>query len=103
MNCSLRKGDKENLVYNKLFLGKRKNIGKNELTEMSISDDKLKEIFLRVDFLNPSCSPDINSKDRYQYKRNIKKSPHYKGQLSCPKGTADVNNIYLEKNDVNKN
>ena len=102
MNCSLRKGDKENLVYNKLFLGKRKNIGKNELTEMSISDDKLKEIFSRVDFLNPSCSPDINSKDRYQYKRNIKKSPHYKGQLSCPMGTADINNIQKDTKDFNK-
>ena len=106
LNLSLRKDDKENLVYNKLFLGKRKNIGKKELSEMNISDEKLKNILTNLDFLNPSYSPDINSKDRYQYKRNIKKSPHYKGQLSCPKGTADVNTIQKTngKNKViNKN
>ena len=105
-NCktgySLRKGDKENLVYKKLFLGKRKNIGRNELTEMHIDKELLDSILLTLDFFNPSCSPDINSKDRYQYKRNIKKSPHYKGQLSCPKGTADVNTIQNDNDDVNK-
>ena len=102
INCALRKGDKENLVFNKLFLGKRKNIGKNELTEMNITEEKLKEVLRNLDFLNPLCSPDINSKDRYQYKRGIKKSPHYKGQLSCPMGTADVNTIQNDKKDVNK-
>ena len=103
INCALRKGDKENFVSNKLFLGKRKNIGKNVLFEMSISDEKLKDILNKMDFSNPSYSPDINSKDRYQYKRNIKKSPHYKGQLSDPKGPADVNTIQNQDKDVNKN
>lgn len=102
INFSLREGDKENLVYNKLFLGKRKNIGKNELTEMKISEDKLKELLVNLDLLNPSNSPDINSKDRYQFRRNIKKSPHYKGQLSDPKGPADENNIQKDNKDVNK-
>ena len=39
---------------------------------MNITDQKLKDILSKIDFLNPSCSADINSKDRYQYKRNIK-------------------------------
>ena len=102
INISLRAGDKENLVYNKLFLGKRKNIGKNELTEMKISEDKLKELLANLDLLNPSNSPDINSKDRYQFRRNIKKSPHYKGQLSDPMGPADENNIQKDNTNVNK-
>ena len=102
IHYSIKSGDKENLVYNKMFLGKRKNIGKNELTEMKISDDQIKDILLNVDFFSPSCSPDISSKDRYQYKRNIKKSPHYKGQLSDPMGPADDNNIQRESKNVNK-
>ncbi len=103
LNCSLRQGDKENYVFSKLFLGKRKNIGKNELAEMNIAKEKLDDVLRTIDFLNFTWSPDINSKDRYQYKRGIKKSPHYKGQLSCPKGTADVNNIQSNENSVKKN
>ena len=102
MNYSIKKGYKENLVYAKPFLGKRKNFGKNELTEMSITKEKLDNILANLDYLSPSCSPDINSKDRYQYKRNIKKSPHYKGQLSDPMGPADVNNIQKDCKNVNK-
>lgn len=103
MNYAIRKGDKENLVYNRPFLGKRKNYSKNELIEMNITEEKLNDILSKIDLLNPSCSTDINSKDRYQYKRNIKKSPHYKGQLSDPRGPADVNNIQNKDIDVNKN
>ena len=103
LHFSIRKGDKENLVYLRLFLGKRKNFSKNELLDMEIAIEKLNQILSKVDFLNPTYSPDINSKDRYQYKRNIKKSPHYKGQLSDPKGPADVNTIQNDNKDVNKN
>lgn len=102
MHYSIKSGDKENLIYLKAFLGKRKNFGKNELTEMNITKEKLEEILCKVDLLNPSYSTNINSKDKYQYKRNIKKSPHYKGQLSDPKGPADDNNIQRESKNVNK-
>ena len=102
LNVALREGDKENLVYNKLFLGKRKNIGKNELTEMSITGEMLSDILNKVDILNPSYSPDIRRHDRRFYNWAIK-NPLYQGQLSCPKGTADSNNIQNEVTDVNKN
>ena len=103
LNYAIRKGDKSNLVYTKPFLGKRKNYGKDVLDDMSITKEKLDYILIHLDYLNPSYSSDINSKDRYQYKRNIKKSPHYKGQLSDPKGPADVNTIQNQDKDVNKN
>ena len=102
LNSSLRQGDKQNLVYSKLFLGKRKNIGKNELTEMNITDEMLKDILEKADFLNPSYSPDIRRNDRRFFNWAIK-NPLYQGQLSCPKGTADFNNIQNKNNVVNKN
>ena len=64
LHFSIRKGDKQNLVYLRLFLGKRKNFSKNELSDMKITIEKLKQILSKVDFLNPTYSPDINSKDR---------------------------------------
>lgn len=103
LNYAIRRGDKNNLVYTKPFLGKRKNYGKDVLNDMYITKEKLDYILIHLDYLNPSYSSDINSKDRYQYKRNIKKSPHYKGQLSDPKGPADVNTIQNRDKDVNKN
>lgn len=101
IDCSLREGDKENLVYNKLFLGKRKNIGKKELTEMSISEEKLKEILLELDCLSPMYSHDITRKDKRFFSWAIK-NPLYQGQLSDPKGPADDNNIQRESKNVNK-
>ena len=102
LNCSLRKYDKENLIYKKLFLGKRKNIGKNELTEMNITQEKLKDILKNIDLLSPSYSPDIRRNDKRFFNWAIK-NPLYQGQLSCPKGTADVNTIQNDIKDVNKN
>ena len=102
MNYAIRKGDKENLVYLKPFLGKRKNFGKNELTEMSISDDKLNEILNDIDISEASYSADIRRQDKRFFKWAIK-NPLYQGQLSDPKGPADVNNIQSEVKDVNKN
>lgn len=101
IDCSLREGDKENLVYKKLFLGKRKNIGKNKLTEMSISEEKLKEILLDLDCLSPTYSHDITRKDKRFFSWAIK-NPLYQGQLSDPKGPADVNTIQRESKNVNK-
>ena len=102
INFAIRKGDKENLVYNKPFLGKRKNIGRNELTEMNIESELLANIIESLDFLNPSYSPDIRRHDKRFYKWAIK-NPLYQGQLSDTKGPADVNNIQNKEVDVNKN
>ncbi len=58
--------------YNRLFVGKRKNFGSIELTRLTILFKHLNELLKAFDFLNPTYSPNINSKDRYQYKRRIK-------------------------------
>ena len=87
MNCSLRKGDKENLVYNKLFLGKRKNIGKNELTEMSISDDKLKDLPDDVKALIKNMEI-TNNKEIESLKTDIKTLQEEKAQLK-----EDIKNL----------
>ena len=101
MNYSIKKGDKENLVYAKPFLGKRKNFGRNELAEMSISIEKLNEIISSIDYSDPSYSADIRRNDRRFFKWAIK-NPLYQGQLSDPKGPADVNNIHKDSKNVNK-
>ena len=102
INCVLREGDKENFVFDKSFLGKRKNIGKKELDEMNITEEKLKELLSTIDITKPNYSPDIHRNDKRFFKWAIK-NPLYQGQLSCPKGTADVNNIQKDKKIVNKN
>ena len=101
MNYSIRKGDKENLYYTKLFLGKRKNFGKNELTEMIINEEKLQEILAEIDFLNPTYSSDIRRHDKRFYNWAIK-NPLYQGQLSDPMGPADDNTIQNDSKNVNK-
>lgn len=101
MHYSIKSGDKENLIYLKAFLGKRKNFGKNELTEMNITNEKFMEVLSTIDFINPSYSADITRKDRRFFRWAIK-NPLYQGQLSDPKGPADDNNIQKEDKDVNK-
>ena len=101
MHYSIRKGDKENLVYIKPFLGKRKNFGKNELLEMNIGEEKLNSIISTIDFSNPTYSADIRREDRRFFKWAIK-NPLQQGQLSDPKGPADVNNIQKDSKNVNK-
>lgn len=59
--------------YKRLFLGKRRNFGSIELTKLSILDKDLSDLIKTFDYLNPKYSKDLNSKDRYQYKRGIKK------------------------------
>ena len=43
------------------------------------------------------------SKKRLTTKKGAKKSPHYKGQLSDPKGPADVHTIQNDNKDIKKN
>lgn len=60
-------------VYKRFFLGKRKDFGSIELSELSIQIEDVQLLISQFNYLNPVYSKNIKSNSKHLYKLLIKK------------------------------
>lgn len=101
LNKSIGKTTKQSMIYNRPFLGKKKDFGKKELIEMKITKEEETSFKNSINLVNPVYSKNINRKDKKFFIWAIK-NPLQQGQLSDPKGPSDIINIQKAKATVKK-
>ena len=64
----------QSYIYKRLFLGKRKDFGKNEYTDLHINQNDLNSFLKKVDYLNPIYSKNVTKKNKHTFLFYIKKA-----------------------------
>ena len=82
-------------LYKKLFLGKRRDLGKKQFTDMKIQQKDVNFILKNTNLSEPTESKSINRKDRRRYKKTL-----FQGQLSDQMVLHDIYKVIKSHKNV---